>query len=79
MGHVIIFFYYTGKEKGISQDVYVSALVGRELRGALLIYVGSLVGRSFFIRDWELVFLTQVLSGFLVAPPTYRKLSVGRI
>jgi len=33
----------------------VSALAGRELRGALLIYVRSLVGRSIMIRDRELV------------------------
>jgi len=42
----------------------VSVFVGRELRGALLICVGSLVGRSLLIRDRELVCLTQVLLGF---------------
>jgi len=34
----------------------VSALVVRELRGAFLICVGTLEGRSLLIRDWELVF-----------------------
>jgi len=34
----------------------VSALEVRELRGAFLIGVGSLVGRSLVIRDRELVF-----------------------
>jgi len=58
----------------------VSALVGRELRGALLFCVESLTGRSLLIQDRELVFFfTQVLLGLLVAPPTYRKLSGGRI
>jgi len=42
----------------------VSVLVDRELRGALLIGVRSLVGRSLLIRDRELVFLTHVLLGF---------------
>lgn len=36
--------------------LFKSALVGRELRGALMICVGSLVGRSLMIRDRELVF-----------------------
>ena len=56
----------------------MSALVGRELRGALLTCVGSLVGQSLLIRDRELVFDVSFL-GFLVAPPTYRMLSGGRI
>jgi len=42
----------------------VSTLVGRELRGAFLICVWNLVGRSLLIRDRELVFLTEVLLGF---------------
>jgi len=58
-------------------QVKVSVLVGRELRGAVVICVGSLMGRSLLIRDRELVFLMQVLFGFLVAPPTYRLLSGG--
>ena len=36
-------------------QVKVSALVVRELRGALMTYVGSLVGRSLLIRGRELV------------------------
>jgi hypothetical protein len=37
-------------------QVKVSVLVIRELRGALMICVGSLVGRSLLIRGRELVF-----------------------
>jgi len=36
-------------------QVKVSALVVRELRGALMTYVGSLMGRSLLIRGRELV------------------------
>jgi len=36
--------------------VKVSALVVRELRGALMISVESPVGRSLLIQDWELFF-----------------------
>lgn len=42
----------------------MSAPVGRELRGALLICVGSVVGQPLLIQDRELVFLMQVLLGF---------------